>query len=494
MRTTFRILSASIALLILVGVAYVATSGQATPAAAFGSVDLSVIGQKSVHEKLTRTLSCDADAAVRNCFEPTSISVLAGGAGTFGAVGEPDNPLDGMPNPAARHCDNIDYGFGSYQTIDEAQASFDACLDWFQSYMDFAVMSAAGLLSADGTIDGAATDIVNAFGSTFNSCSFPDPKKGNSSNDSAKCNVLNGLGRALHAYEDIWSHSNWGDVADPAKPVDIANPSGMGMTEQPWFMAYPGPRSAPIPAGLISGCDDSLSRSECQRTVAGDQKVVQSRTGHSMLNKDNGDVDPGSCTASNPLSSRGKIVVDGTSNFTRAVTGGCGAAARAWTDLQNALIAKYGASSAAMMIRAITSDHPLTACEVSGSSSKANISPTRETESARSVQLTVINRTAVSLNCSTAVLDGGEWVAYPPDSITSGSTGVWGTQSHGFATGTEGQATFQIAETTGLVTIRWDNPYWGSSSFSCEVTPGYTCAVSGGRGNNSSVTATITGG
>jgi len=33
---------------------------------------------------------------------------LAGTGGTFGGAGEPDNPLDGFPNPSARHCDNVD--------------------------------------------------------------------------------------------------------------------------------------------------------------------------------------------------------------------------------------------------------------------------------------------------------------------------------------------------------------------------------------------------
>jgi hypothetical protein len=452
-------------------------------AGAFGSVDSAIIGQTAIHEPITRTLACAANDPVPNCLEHISIGVLAGHSGTFGAVGEPDDPLDGFPNPSARHCDNVDYGYGNPNPVSEAQKAFDECLDWFQSYMDFAVNSAAGLLNADGTIDAAATDLINALGGSYNACSFPDPKKGNTSNDSAKCNVLNGFGRALHVYEDVWSHSNWGDFADPKDPVGLYNPVGLGNTEQPSFMAYPGPRSLAIPEGFLTGCDDSVGISPC---VVGSYENAEysykDRTGHSKVNKDNGVLDPNTCVASSPKSVRGKIIVDGVSNFSRATKGACGGARRAWSDLTTALINKYGAQRATAMIRAITLDHPLTLCAVSGSAAKADAPPVGDRPSSRTVTIDVVNRTSKTLACGQAVLDSGEWASYPPDTLTAGATARWRTQSNGMATGTEGRATF-VLDGSASFTVHWNNPYWGSNSYSCTAP----------NGNDSTITVTFTG-
>ena len=496
MRNRFHIAALFVAFLCLVGVVVVVGPGQSNSAGAFGSVDSSVLGQKSVHEKITRTLGCTAEQAVSNCLQPLSIDVLAGRNGTFGAVGEPDDPLDGFPNASARHCDNVDYGYGSFQTLAEAQVSFDNCLEWFQSYLDFSVASAAKLLKADGTIDPASTDLINAFGSTYNACSFPDPKKGNTSNDSAKCNVLNGLGRALHAYEDVWSHSNWGDFADPAKASNLNNPIGLANTDQPWFMAYPGVRSAPVPQDFLSGCDDSIPINDCAQGNSNPQGEItwSYRTGHSVVNKDNGDVQSNSCAASNPMTVRGKVVVDGTTNFSRATTGACGAARRAWSDLQAALVAKYGSATAASMIKAISMDHPLTECSVSGTAAKADSPPVGDRSSSRSVTIVVVNNTSAPLTCGTAVLDGGEWASYPPDSIAPGASARWRTQSNGFATGTQGRATLDIGSPSSTLTINWNNPYWGSNAYACTTTGGFRCSRSGGDGNDSTITVTLSPG
>ena len=481
-------------LTVIVAVSVVSSADRSSRAGAFGSVDSSIIGQTATHERITRTLACAASDPVETCFQNISISVLAGRDGTFGAVGEPDNPLDGSPNPSARHCDNIDSGYDSPNSIAAAQKAFNECLDWYQSYMDFAVNSAGALLKADGTIDPAQTDLINFFGSTYNSCKFPDPKKGNTSNDSAKCNVLNGLGRALHNYEDIWSHSNWGDYADRSKAVELTNPRGLANTEQPAFMAYPGPRSLPLPDGFLSGCDDSLPLNDCVVGFADSTDVItwRYRTAHSMVNKDNGSLDAKTCVGVSPKSTRGKVVVDGVSNYARATKGACAAARRAWSDLQAALVAKYGQQRAATMVRALTYDHPLTDCSVSGSAAKAEAPPVGDRSSTRSVTIFVVNKTSKQLSCGDAVLDGGEWASYPSDSIAPGATARWRTQSDGLATGTEGRATFRF-DGTGVFTVNWDNPYWGSNSYSCAAPAGYTCTRTGGDGNDSTITVTFSG-
>lgn len=451
------------------------------PADAFGTVYIPKL-QRPVHEAVTRVLSCTSTQKPSDCFDPVGMQLLAGGGGTFGAVGEPDNPLDGNPNPAARHCDDGDYGYGSAHTREAAAAEITKCLDHYQRYMRFAVDSAAKLLEPDGSIDPAATDLVNFWGSTYNACKLPDPNKGNTSGDSAKCNVLNGLGRALHIYEDFWSHSNWGDLADPSAAESLTNPSGLANTAQPPFFAYPSAAPTSFPDGLVSGCDDSLPLNECK-----------GRTAHSNVNKDSGEaVSPDTCTVGDPMTTRGKVVVDGTSNFRRAVTGACGAALRAWEDLRAALVSTYGQAKATNMVRALTRDTPLTGCALSGSAAKAKAPPVGNRSSARSVTVTVVNGTGVALSCAQAVLDGGEWANYPPDALAPGATSVFRTQSNGVMTGTEGTVKFAVAGSSSLVSARWENPYVGSNAYSCDAGPGFACKVDGGKGYDSSVTFTIT--
>lgn len=490
-RRPARPVAVAAALLLVVGVA-VLGPGQPEPAGAFGSVNLSALKQQAVHEPITRTLSCRASDPVENCWQRASMSQLAGREGTFGGVGEPDNPLDGSPNPAARHCDNVDWGYDSPNTYADAQRAFTECLTWYQAYMDFAAVSAGALLNADGSINAAQTDILNGLGGTYNACKMPDPQKGNTSNDSAKCNVITGFGRALHLYEDFWSHSNWADLANPAAAIGLENPVGLDNTGQPAFFAYPGPRTAPIEGELLTGCDDSVSVMDCVAYLGsypnGDWAY---RTGHSKVNKDNGVVNPDTCTASAPVSVRGKVVVGGTSNFQRAVTGACGAARRAWSDLQAAIVARYGADRGTTIIRAISHDTPLTACAVSGGAAKALSPPVGDVSSARSVAVRVVNETGLALTCRDAVLDGGEWASYPTDVIGAGETVRWRTQSNGMMTGTEGRAVFAVEGSAATVDLWWNNPYIGSNDYSCSAGAGFSCSRSGGSGNDSTVTFTI---
>jgi hypothetical protein len=480
-----------VALCVTLGLLAVTGVPQGSPSAdAFGTVHLDALGQRVVHEPITRTLECGDSALgpVAECWQPLSMSQLAGTGGTFGGVGEPDNPLDGFPNPSARHCDNVDWGYDSYNTVEDAQRAFDECLSWYQAYMDFAVTSAARLVNADGTIDAAETDILNLIGNTYDACRFPDPQKGKTSKDSAKCNVINGFGRALHLYQDFWSHSNWGDVANPDQPVGLTNPVGLGRTDQPAFFSYPGPTSLPLTDDLITGCDDSVSKDECRRKVAGGYQL---RTSHSMLNKDNGMTSSYACAGYNPLTVRGMVKVDGKENFQRAMSGACEATRRAWNDLQAALVDRYGAERAAVMVRTITHDTPLTECSVSGQAARSQRPPVGKSDSARSVDVMLVNRTGASLRCGDAVLDGGEWASYPPSALTAGGGASWRTQSNGLMTGTEGRVTFAIDGTDAKVTLSWSNPYVGSNSYTCQASDGYSCSRTGGSGNNSSVTFTV---
>jgi hypothetical protein len=467
---------------IALAVAGLAIGTRTDEADAFGTVQMPVGNQRVVHEKITRVLSCTSTQKPQDCFEPMTIAMLAGTQGTFGGVGEPDNPLDGNPNPAARHCDEGDYGYGTDHSQEEAFREISNCLALYQKYMGFAVDAAAGLLNPDGTVNPAATKITNVFGNTYNACTLPDWAKGNKSSDSAKCNVLNNLGRALHIYEDFWSHSNWADVADPNKASDSSNPAGLGRTDQPDFFTFPGPVATSFPDGLMTGCDDSLNPFRCGN-----------RIGHSTLNKDNGEtVDPDRCTTDRPLTNRAKITTGGQTNFQRAVTGACGAALRAWNDLQAEIIARYGQQRGATMIRAITKDAGFSLCRVSGSAAKALVGPVGDAPSARSVVINVVNQSGANLTCTDAVLDGGEWASMPPDTVAPNANLRWRTQSNGLATGTEGKAVYRIDGTNSTVTFYWNNPYIGSNAVRCDAGPGFKCTTSGGKGNDATVTFTLT--
>ncbi len=466
--------------LLAVTIAALSIGSRADEAEAFGTVYIPLVGQRVVHEKITRVLSCNSTQKPANCFQPVTMSMLAGSNGTFGAVGEPDNPLDGNPNPASRHCDEGDYGYGTKHSQAEAFSEIAACLEQFQKYMGFAVDAAGGLLNPDGTINPAAVKQTNFAGGTYNACTYPDWSKGNTSSDSAKCNVLNNFGRALHIYEDFWSHSNWGDAADPGKAEDKSNPRGLGRTDQPDFFKFPGPVATSFPDGLISGCDDSLNKLRCI-----------GRIGHSTVNKDNGDtVDPDSCRTASPLTSRAKVTTDGTSNFQRAVTGACGAALRAWGDLQAAIVARYGPDRGATMIRAITEDAAFSGCRLSGAAAKALVGPVGDRPSNRTVVINVANQTGAGLTCTDAILDGGEWASVPPDAIGPGAPTRWRSQSNG--AGTEGKAIYKIDGTDATVSFYWSNPFIGSNTVRCDAGPGFACTANGGPGNAAEVTFTLT--
>jgi hypothetical protein len=89
-------------------------------ALAFGTIDS--LGQNREHERITRhalgcvdltgkqnTLVIGGEPVADPCFMGNSINELAGQRGTFGAVGAPDNPANGMLSDSLAHCDNADY-------------------------------------------------------------------------------------------------------------------------------------------------------------------------------------------------------------------------------------------------------------------------------------------------------------------------------------------------------------------------------------------------
>ncbi|MFD5517835.1 aegerolysin family protein [Streptomyces sp. NPDC127066] len=114
-------------------------------------------------------------------------------------------------------------------------------------------------------------------------------------------------------------------------------------------------------------------------------------------------------------------------------------------------------------------------------------------QSARSTRVHVVNGTTTTLYRNYSSLSHGVWDdGTPPEAIDGGSQVVWGSHSSGVMTGTEGYARYSLGN-AGEVSLHWDNPYVGSNSYSCTAPAGYSCARSGGSGDNAEVWFTISG-
>jgi len=187
----------------------------ATPgsASAFGTIDGA--GQNREHERITRAaLACAGDAGSRpDCFQPKTADYLAGHDREFGAVGAPDK--DEVSDPAA-HCDNADYVAGGYpRTREKATASLMDCLNQLRTRFREAVDNAKNLLDDQGQVIGGEVNLD------------PECNGRQREEDRAKCASIEGLGRVLHGVQDFYSHSNWADEADPARPIGVENPPGL---------------------------------------------------------------------------------------------------------------------------------------------------------------------------------------------------------------------------------------------------------------------------
>ncbi|HAN70457.1 MAG TPA: hypothetical protein DCQ36_02555 [Actinobacteria bacterium] len=315
----------------------------AMPAMAFGTYNSpTIMGQQAEHERITRVLQAEG-------IGPKTMDLIAGTSGKLGAVGAPDDAIDSslIPGkglgPGEKHCDNADYldVSGYPQSLDTARGQIATCFRYYEQLLDRAVSAAGKLVDEKGTI--------NAAEAAAPSCSFPFSM--GKSDKTAKCEVINRLGRALHLAEDFWSHSNWADAPDPTKPISIQNPPGLGRSDIPAGLRYPGGGGAEVPDGLISGCDDSvpvLGSLECKGRVT-----------HSMLAKDNGSINPGSCSSASPTNKypRGQVTSpNGQQNFTLAVCGAMSQAQQTWRDLTEAIVATYGNERGDVIVAVLSND------------------------------------------------------------------------------------------------------------------------------------------
>ena len=306
---------------------------------AFGTIR--GLGQDAEHERITRhAFSCEGGKASDDCFQKKTLEMLAGGKGSFGAVGIPDRGPLVFHSDA--HCDGGDWFDvpGYPQSKGDAQAHLEACRAWMQKELDAAVEAAADLLDANGnTRDSELPTMV--------ACNFGGQVKGR-----AKCNVLEHFGIVLHAAQDFYSHSNWTDAADPSRPLSPANPPGLNKRGRtPWLDLRTTPE---FPKGLISGCFEAKSAiSEEANCNYGPSKTP--RVKHLALNKDKGRIDP---SLGDGKTDRGRT----SDNFRHAAEAAIDDSRDKWETLKEQLISTYGPSRGSRMVCLLTRDKGRKAC------------------------------------------------------------------------------------------------------------------------------------
>ncbi|MER5638977.1 vWA domain-containing protein [Kitasatospora sp. NPDC002227] len=324
--------TALLAVLGLLGALLLPMLAAAPKASAFGTIN--GMGQRSEHERITRAaLACAPGVkSDGSCFEPHSIDQLAGHNGTFGAVGAPDN--DEFLSSVA-HCDDADYlnAPGYPQSRAQATAQLNACIAHLRSRFSEGIVAAAGLMDSDGELIGKEVDL-------HKDCTYTFGVSGR-----AKCNALEGLGRALHGAQDFYSHSNWtDDPVDPAK-VSITNPPGLGLSGPSPLLDLAGTSSAAVPADLTTGYFGGPGLDRCPG---------KTRITHLCLNKDEAAIDPSSGVATDPQTARGRVG----HNEQNAVSGAIAETRRQWSDFRNRLLGTYGAELGGRMVMALTQDVP----------------------------------------------------------------------------------------------------------------------------------------
>lgn len=215
------------------------------------------------------------------------------------ALRRPDITAITVWNPA--HCD------GGDRPDARGAAALSACRDWIRAELDAAVEAADRLVDARGV---------------------PVPVRGRcgaflAGDRDPLCRVDHHLGRALHAAQDFYAHTNWVDRSPAGAPSSLHNPPGLGGDGPiPWLAPD---NSGPPPPGLMSGCFVFLPEG----------LFCKDRTRHADLNKDRR-----RGTATPPAGGTSRGAVEG--NFARAFDAATGETARLWTTLEARLLVTYG--------------------------------------------------------------------------------------------------------------------------------------------------------
>ena len=276
--------------------AYLALAVAASSAQAF--TPFPIDQGPSEHRRITdAALACEGGQALA-CWSRSSLDRLEV------SLKRPDITAITFKNAA--HCDGGDLAPEGGPPRGLGPAALSDCRDWIRKNLALARAAADGLVDAQGAPTRGARD-----------CAWRALKP-----RTPLCEVDFHLGRALHAAQDFYSHTNWVDRLPPGSTVSLHNPPGLeGAGPIPWLAADN--TDAP-PPGLMSGCFVFFPESA----------FCHGRTRHTDLNKDHRQ-DPTSTQLDPP---RG--AVEG--NFARAFDAAAGETDRIWRDLRSGLIADYG--------------------------------------------------------------------------------------------------------------------------------------------------------
>jgi len=338
-------------------------------ALSFGTVN-GPLGQHAEHEKITRAaLECrTADGKSDGiCFEAVSLDQVAGKAGTYGAVGAPDFGQVGVPEGPHAHCDDADFlGVAGYpQNRAAATNALRNCTTHLRARFKQGWGSAVKLLNSKNQIKRSETDIsdtVTPDGQPQdNSCTFSLEALQVSFLGRAKCNTLEGFGRALHGVQDFYSHSNWVDHADPNRPIDATNPPGLSLSTSAAFLNLRATNDigSLVPLNLSTGCFYPND------TTPGTGGILPgpdctNRITHHTLNKDHGLISAADGSTSNPGPDTPRGVIG--ENFDLAVKAAIADTKLLWARFRSELKLQHGASRANLMICALVRDEPWKDC------------------------------------------------------------------------------------------------------------------------------------
>jgi hypothetical protein len=318
---------------------------------AFGSLD-GPLGQRAEHERITRiALGCAPGVpSTGDCFEPVTLDQLAGKQGTLGAVGAPD--ADAVARDPRPHFDETDFldVDGYPRSEAEAIAARQATIDFLREQHSNAVEAAADLLDGDGTVQLHEVVLIPE-------CTFVGGLPGR-----AKCNVLQALGFVFHGTQDIYSHSNWTDEADPAQPISVQNPPGLNLPGPIPLLDLRGTGPVTFPKEFTGVFGDNAHAFGPDPCPGPSGRVV-----HACLSKDEADIQPGPGLEANgvlvaglgsvtdPLTPRGQVL----DNVVAAVGGAVLETRRQWADFRTSLVERYGPERAATIVGALTKDTAL---------------------------------------------------------------------------------------------------------------------------------------
>lgn len=112
---------------------------------------------------------------------------------------------------------------------------------------------------------------------------------------------------------------------------------------------------------------------------------------------------------------------------------------------------------------------------------------------ARSVNVTFTNNTGFILGKWWDGLDHGVWTddVEPPQTIVSGETVTWMSESDGIATGTEGRVQYTVGDGGPVIELHWNNPFVGDNTYDEQSIGGWSLLRSGGAGSDAQVTWTF---